>query len=406
MTGKLIVKVYADTIAQPVEGAIVEITGNGVNQKLRTNALGETEEISLPAPNIDYSLNPNSTEKPYSNYNIKVNKDTLASVSIENIEVFPNETSIQNVYMSSFNNSEEDIIILPEHNLYGKDDPKIPESEIKNVGEENRVLPTVLVPEYIIVHDGIPTNTNASNYTVPFVDYIKNVASGEIYSTWPIETINANIIAIISFTLNRIYTEWYRSKGYNFTITSSTAYDQKYTHGRTIFKTISDAVDQIFNKYIKLPNVIQPLLAQYYAGNNVPARDGWLNQWGSKSLGDSGYTAEQILKYYFGSNISILSANHIEGLPNSYPGYTLKLGNCGEEVQKMQNEINTIRGNYPSIPVIPNPDGNYNELTKNSVLKFQNVFSLPVTGEVDYATWYKISYLFTAVKKMISGIYS
>lgn len=404
MNGTLIVKVYADTIAQPVEGAIVEITGNNINERVRTNVLGETDEISLPTPDISISLDPNSTEKPYYNYNIRVTKETLSPVFIENVEIFPQETSIQNVYLSSLEGGKEEVIVLPEHGLYADEDPKIPEAGLKDLEELTRVLPNVLIPEYIIVHDGIPTNTNAANYTVQFAEYIKNVASSEIYSTWPLETIKANVIAIISFTLNRVFTEWYRSRGYNYTITSSPAYDQKYTHGRTIFKSISDVVDQIFNYYIKLPNVTQPLLSQYYAGNST-TRQGWLSQWGSKSLGDSGYSAEEILKHYYSSNISIQTAEDIQGLPMSYPGYTLTIGSCGEEVQKIQNELNVIRGNYPLIPAIPNADGNYKEATRNSVSVFQSVFSLPVTGQVDYATWYKISYIYTAVKRMIDGVY-
>ena len=403
MNGSLIVKVYADTIAQPVEGAIVEITGNGISEILRTNVLGETEEISLPTPSIEISLDPNSTEKPYSSYNIRVTKDTLTPVVIENVEVFPQETSIQNVFMSSYIEGKEDVIILPEHGLYGEEDPKIPEAGIKDL--DVRVLPVVLIPDYVIVQEGIPTNTNAAKYTVPFTDYIKNVASSEIYSSWPTETIKANVIAIISFTLNRVFTEWYRSRGYTYTITSTPAYDQKYTHGRTIFKSISDEVDQIFNNYIKLANVTQPLLAQYYAGNST-IREGWLSQWGSKSLGDNGYSAEQILRHYYGSNINIETATNIDGLPTSYPGYTMDIGACGEEVQKIQNELNVIRGNYPLIPTIPNPDGIYDENTQEAVSVFQSVFGLPVNGRVDYTTWYKISYIYTAVRKMIAGVYS
>ena len=171
MNGSLIVKVYADTIAQPVEGAIVEITGNGISEVLRTNVLGETEELSLPTPSIEISLDPNSTEKPYSNYNIRVTKDTLTPVVIENVEVFPQETSIQNVFMSSYIEGKEEIIILPEHGLYGEEDPKIPEAGIKDL--DVRVLPVVLIPDYVIVQNGIPTNTNAAKYTVPFTDYIK-----------------------------------------------------------------------------------------------------------------------------------------------------------------------------------------------------------------------------------------
>ena len=403
-TGILIINVYADNEALPIEGAIIEITGSETKLTETTDVSGKTREISLNAPSKEYSLNPQSDVKPYSEYSIRVSKPGLETSIIEGIQIFDSETAIQNVYLTTIEgNSSVNYSEISPHALWGNYPPKIDEAE-KQEELGIRVLPNVLIPEYIIVHDGIPTNSSAKNYIVSFPDYIKNVASSEIYSTWPKETIKANIIAIVSFTLNRIFTEWYTSRGYAFTITSSTAYDQKYSHGRTIFKSIAEAVDEIFNQYVKKSGVVQPLLAQYNDGIKVDNK-GWLSQWGSKNLGDQGLNALDILKYYYTNNVNIHFADNIQGLPLSFPGYNLSEGSCGEPVQKIQNELNVINGSYPGIPKIIPADGLFDESTKNSVRRFQEVFALPVTGIVNFATWYKISYIYIAVSKMLQGIY-
>jgi len=410
--GYLIINVYADNIAQPVNEAEIEIRGNSTNIKIKTDNFGKSEKIALDAPNKEYSLTPQTQVKPYSEYSIEVKKPGLKTVIIEGIEVFDGETSIQNVYLTNQTNGKAkaekpEYYELPAHGLWGEYSPKIVEEPLKNEEEnlEERVLPFVVIPEYVIVHDGIPTNTSAPSHIVSFPEYIKNVASHEIYSTWPKETIKANVIAIISFTLNRIFTEWYRSNGYAFTITSSTAYDQKYNHNGTIFGSISDVVDEIFNQYIKLPNVRQPFFAQYNDGIKTNNR-GWLSQWGSKTLGDQGYDALRILRHYYSNDMYIETAEEIEGLPLSFPGFKLTIDSCGESVQKLQNEINVINGNYPGIAKILPADGKYGTNTQSSVRKFQEVFNLPINGTVDFATWYKISYIYVAVSKMLRGIYA
>ena len=405
--GYLIINVYADNIAQPVKNALVTIKGKNYLQNFKTDENGKTITIELDAPDEKYSQTEQESTKPYSEYEVTAIKKGLQTTIIKGVEIFPNETSIQKIYMSS-NYTDDEITStteLPEHNLWGNYPPKIPESPIKFEEQDNniRVLPSVLIPEYVIIHNGIPTNTNVSNYNVDFTDYIKNVASSEIYSTWPIETIKANVHAIVSFTLNRIFTEWYRTKGHNFTITATPQYDQSYTHNRTIFKSIADIVDQTFDYYIKLPNVTQPFLAQYNDGikTNNP---GWLSQWGSKDLGDKGYSALSILKHYYTNNLTLEQAEETEGLPTSFPGYNLKLGSCGEPVQKIQNMLNTINGNYPGIPKILPADGQFKENTESSVKTFQKVFDLTSDGIVNFATWYKIVYVYVAVSKMLQGI--
>ena len=403
--GKLIVNVYAGTVALPVMYAIVEVEGTDI--KVETDKDGATPVIELDAPNLEYSEQPQEDVRPYSTYDIKVSKLGMVPQVIKGVEIYPDITSVQNVFLNSVDDVDEDeeIVDIEPPTLWGDYAPTIEdEEEEKTPSITPFVLPRVIVPEYIIVHDGTPSNTNAANYYVNFSDYIKNVASSEIYPTWPEESLRANILAIISFTLNRLYTEWYRSKGYDFTITSTTSYDQKYTPGRTIFDSISVVVDDIFNQYIKAGTINAPYLAHYNDGIKVN-NSGWLSQWGSKDLADKGYNAEQILKYYYGSNLTFPKAEIAGEYPTSFPGYNLKLGSCGEEVQKLQNEINKIRGNYPGLYVISNPDGKYDEETVNAVKRFQSVFKLPVTGIIDFATWYKISYLYTAVTGLANSVY-
>ena len=268
-----------------------------------------------------------------------------------------------------------DRIVIGPHTLYGDYPPKIAESEIKPVSETGEiVLSRVVIPEKVIVHDGAPTDASAQNYWVRYRDYIKNVASSEIYATWTDAAVRANILAIMSFTLNRVYTEWYRNKGYDFTITSSTAFDQKWIYGRNIYQNISNVVDEMFGNYLSRPNVKQPILTQYCDGRRVSCPE-WLSQWGSQSLGEQGYSAIEILRYYYGDSIYINTAMEISGVPASWPGYDLTEGSAGA-------------------------DGIFGPATRAAVEDFQAVFGLPVTGIVDYRTWYKISEIYVGVSRI------
>ena len=260
------------------------------------------------------------------------------------------------------------------------------------------VLSRVVIPEYVVVHDGPPSDTRAKDYYVRYRDYIKNVASSEIYSTWPEATIRANILAIQSFTLNRVYTEWYRNKGKDFTITSSTAYDHKFVPGRNIFESISAIVDEIFSEYLSRPNVEQPILTQYCDGKNVSCPN-WLSQWGSKALGDQGYTAIEILRNYYGDSIYINSTDEISGIPSSYPGSPLRVGDSGEKVRQMQRQLNVISNAYPLIPKIAE-DGVFGPATEEAVKTFQRIFGLTQDGIVGFRTWYKISEIYVGVSRI------
>jgi len=238
---------------------------------------------------------------------------------------------------------------------------------------------------------------------VSFIHYIKNVASSEIFSTWPRQSIIANVHAIVSFTLNRVYTEWYRGRGFNYTITSSPAHDQMFVHNRTIFQSISDVVDEYFRYFIRIDGTTHPFFAQYSDGRQS-VHPGRLSQWGSVTLANRGYSAIQILRHYYRPRIHLHVAPEVIGLPNSFPGYSLRVGSCGAYVQKVQNQLNRIRGNFPGIPVISPADGQYGESTRRAVETFQRVFDMPVNGVIDIATWFRISHIFVAVTGKSAGV--
>lgn len=397
-TGLLRINTFLTNIARPAAGATVTVTDpydNAVIEEAVTNAWGEIPPIPLSAPPIEYSME-YDMPRPFNQYNVRVALAEYEEAVINNVQIFPETTAIQEVKLTpSFSD-----INIPYPVLYGDYPPKIPESEIKKLPFPSNqvVLPQPVVPSIIVVHDGRPEDTSAANYTVAFKDYIKNVASSEIYATWPVESIKANVHVILSFTLNRVYTEWYRNKGFDFTITNSTAFDQAFTFGRNIFQEISDVVDEIFATYIARPDIRQPLFTQYSDGRRV-VREGWLSQWGSKDLGDQGLNALQILRNYYGSNVFIKEAEKVEGIPISFPGSTLVIGSTGDSVRTIQQQLNAISNNYPLIPKLIE-DGYYGETTAESVRVFQQVFNLPQTGTVNYPTWYKISDVYVAIQRL------
>lgn len=392
--GDLRVSVIERDTNQPIKNARVEISytadPESVIEVLTTDDNGQTEEISLPTPPLEYSMEP-SIEQPYAEYTATVTAEGFEAFSVSGIDVFSGEISLQDTPLELARAAQApDNIVIGVHTLFGDYPPKIAESEIKPVGEPGEiVLSRVVIPEIIVVHDGVPTDPTAKDYYVGYADYIKNVASSEIYSTWPRETIQANVHAIMSFTLNRVYTEWYRNQGYNFTITSSTAYDHKWMPGRNVFTSISEVVDEIFDTYLSRPNVKQPILTQYCDGKRVTCPR-WLSQWGSKYLGDQDYSAIEILRYYYGDDMYINTAEEIEGIPSSWPGANLDIGSSGQKVRQLQEQLNLIGEYYNAIPVLV-PDGIYGERTAEAVRVFQRIFDLPQTGIVDFPTWYKIS---------------
>lgn len=402
--GQLKIHVTTERGFFPIKDASIclSYTGNPTEiiEELSTDISGQTAAVELPAPPLEYSMEP-SEFQPYSEYTIQVNASGYRPINISGISVLPDKTSIQNVRMetATVENPLERNIVITANTLYGNFPPKIPEDEIKPMTESGEiVLSRVVIPEYVIVHDGPPSDSSANDYYVRYRDYIKNVASSEIYATWPDAALRANILAIMSFTLNRVYTEWYRNKGYDFTITSSTAFDHKFVYGRNIFSNISNIVDEMFNSYLSRPNVRQPILTQYCDGQRVSCPN-WMTQWGSKYLADQGYSTIEILRYYYGSSMYINTADEISGVPASWPGSNLEVGSTGDKVRMLQEQLNRIARNYPALPTIA-VDGIYGSATKAAVEKFQSIFGLPVTGIVDFRTWYRISEIYVAVSRI------
>lgn len=408
-TGNLNVIVTGTNSYSPLSSATIEIANTGepnrILESITTDQNGQTGYIELSAPPREYSMEPTDNQ-PYSEYNVKISAPGYQEGLVSGVQIFSGENGLQSIVLQPSEQTPDYVynpIVIGGHTLWEYYPPKIAEPEIKPLAESGEiVLSRVVVPETIVVHDGVPGDSTATDYYVPYIDYIKNVACCEIYSTWSESTIEANILAIMSFTLNRVYTEWYRNKGYNFTITSSTAYDHKWIYGKTIYENISQIADRLYNRYLARPNVKQPILTQYCDGKRVSCPN-WMTQWGSKALGDDGFSAIDIIHYYYGSDMYVNEAEIVSGIPSSYPGYDLTIGSSGEPVITIQEQLNRIAQNYPAIPTVT-VDGIYGSATAESVRAFQSIFNLPVSGIVDFPTWYKISQIYVGVSKIGENI--
>jgi len=403
-SGSLQVNVYVADAGDPVQNAAVSVTQRGVTEpalQLVTDSSGQTPVVDLAAPPLSYSLSPDNP-RPYSEYDVYCNVEGYQPVKIEGVQILPDTQALQNITLrpSVVNRVQPRDIYIDPHTLYGIFPPKIPEDEVKPLpeGQGLVVLPNPVIPEYMVVHLGVPGDSGAQNVWIPFKDYIKNVASCEIYSTWPEQAIRANVLAILSFALNRVYTEWYRGRGYNFTITNSTAFDQAFTYGRNIYERISVVVDELFTTFVTRPGIRQPLFTQFCDGSRVQCPR-WLSQWGSKTLSEEGYDALSILRYYYGSNVFLLQATRVSGVPASFPGSNLSVGDTGPAVRTIQEQLNAISDNYPLIPKT-RVDGAFGEQTANAVRTFQSIFGLPPNGIVDFPTWYQISNIYVAVERL------
>ena len=389
----------------PVPGVRVRVSDpqdGAVLAEAVTDASGQTPFIELPAPPMEWSVvEGESDQRPYAVYNVTVSAAGWQTLHISGAEVLPASRSIQRSELVRASSGGFNVrnLLLPPHALWGEPSAREPEDEVKPLPNQSGlvVLPEPVIPEFVVVHAGRPDDASAPNYWVRFKDYIKNVACSEIYSTWRTEAIKANVLAILSFTLNRVYTEWYRGKGYDFTITSSTAFDQSYSHGRTIFEEISAVVDDLFTTYITREGIAQPLFTQYCDGRRTQC--GGLSQWGSQALAEQGWNVMDILRKYYGSEIYLAGAEKVEGVPMSYGGEVLSAGSEGEAVRTVQRQLNRISRNFPAIPKIPE-DGVYGPATEAAVMEFQKIFHLPQTGSVDFAAWYEISNVFVAVTEM------
>lgn len=361
-----------------------------------TNEDGKTVNIPLYAPDIILSLEEENDIRPYETYNVELRLKGYEIEEIQNVQIFADETSYLPMHPAPSRRQVfpgRTVSVITDHHLltnYGGN------NQGQTPANNGRIRGEVIIPTYITVHLGRP-DSNAENITVPFLYYLKNVASSEIYPTWPVEALKANIWAQTSLALNRIYTEWYPSQGYDFDITNSTAFDQAFVKDRNIFDMISEIVNETFNEYIQKSNYQEPYYAEYCDGK-IASCPG-MKQWGTLSLANQGYSALEILRYYYGNDIRIRESNNIQDAQASYPGI-LRIGSSGQEVFEMQEFLNAIAVNYPIIPVIFPVNGVFEENTEAAVRAFQRQFNLNVDGVVGKATWYKISYIYAAVRKL------
>lgn len=411
-TGKIVFVLRTATNALPINRGSITVTdevGNTVFYEfLNVANSGISREADLEAPPRALSLDSGDETRPYAIYNVNIRAEGNYRMEIDGIQIFEGSTTNLPIDLvplpegiSSPDDAEIIIIKIPEHILRTDAPAPTPPPVSNNTFSSEDALPAVIIgegvyiPETITVHLGAPDEA-ASNVTVPFIDYIKNVASSEIYPTWPRESLEANIIAQISLTLNRIYTEWYRSRGYDFDITNSTAYDQAFVYGRNLFEETSVIVDEIFNRYLTRPNNIEPLFASYCNGTTTTCAG--MSQWGTVALAEDGKTSEEILGFYYG-NVLVTETNDIRTPEESYPGEPLSFGSESEDVRILQEQLNRIAINFPQLPLIE-VNGIYGESTVNTVREFQRLFILPVTGVTDKSTWYRISQIYASVKRL------
>ena len=408
--GTMIFQIYTAREARPIANARVTVTdpSDGSVRTFTTNSSGRTPQLCVTAPDPSLSLNPENTEMPFKRYNATIEAPSFIPVTINGIEAFAGREVLQEFELEPMPKTAKDpeTINLPPNQLYQKpqdqlDEPNDPLARPPvNTGAaaNYRTARTVYIPQYITVHLGSPHNASARNVTVSFPNYIKNVASSEIYPTWPDASLRANILAQISFALNRIYTEWYRSRGFDFDITNNTAYDQFYVYGRNIFGNISQIVDDIFNEYVRKQGAINPYFTEYCNGTTVTCAG--MSQWGTVSLAEKGFTPLAILKYYYGNDVEITSTNDIRPIESSYPGTPLGIGTVSPDVRTIENRINRIRRNYPAIPIISNVDNTFTSETEAAVQAFQRIFNLTPDGIIGPGTWNKINYIYVAVTRL------
>ena len=384
--------------ALPLSGAQIWVMdGQEKNvYHLTTDESGETERIALETLDRSASLDPNYQGIPYISYHVLAFANGFNSVHISGIPILEGETAIQPIEFVPMRQLQriptvtEIQISPPAVSMTGDRYQNVPDTD-------PQVLRQVVIPNPITVHLGAP-GASASNVRVPFPDYVKNVASSEIYPTWPAASLRANIYAIITFALNRVYTEWYRSRGYSFDITNNTAYDQYFIYGRNIYQSVSLIVDQIFNEYVRRQGQNAPYFTSFCNGTTATCPG--LSQWGTVTLANQGLTPLQILRSYYPKDVEIAETNIITGVLSSYPGVTLKTGSTGLDVQTIQTYLTRIRRNYPAIPAITDETGVFGESTKAAVAKFQSIFNLASDGIVGKSTWNKLSYLYTSVTRL------
>ena len=396
--GILRIQAFAARQSSPVEGVTVTISGDGFTLQRITDSEGNAADVTIDAPACSYSLQEdNTTVRPYAVCSLTAAKAGYRTVRIEGVQIFAGQVTLAQPEMIPDTEEGRDVanppVVIPTHALFAGDGGSGPEPEEACVP---RVLSQVIIPKNITVHLGKPA-ASAQNVTVSFRNYIANVASSEVYPTWPEQALRANIHCQISLALNRIYTEWYPSKGYTFNITNSTSYDQYYVHGRTVFDVMVRLTDDIFNTYLRKSGTVNPYYSEYCDGKSVTCPG--LKQWGTVTLANQGRNALQILQYYYGSDIEIVRTSNIQSIPQSYPGSPLRQGDSGTAVFTLQRQLNRITKDYPFFGLLT-VDGVFGAKMTATVKAFQKQFNLTADGVVGRQTWYKISYIYVSVKDL------
>ncbi len=396
-TGTLRIQTFAARQSAPMEGVTVAVQGDGFTLHCITDATGSAADIPVEAPACALSLDEDNTTRPYAIVSLTAAKSGYRTVRIEGIQIFAGQITLAQPAMIPVTEEGKDIpnapIVIPPHPLFAGSGGSGAQP-VENCTP--RVLDKVIIPKNITVHLGKPA-ASARNVTVSFRDYIANVASSEVYPTWPEQALRANIHCQISLALNRIYTEWYPSKGYTFNITNSTSYDQYYVHGRTVFDVMVRITDDIFNTYLRKRGTVNPYYSEYCDGKSVTCPG--LKQWGTVTLANQGRTALQILRYYYGSDIEIVRTSNIQSIPQSYPGSPLRQGDSGTAVFTLQRQLNRITKDYPFLGKLT-VDGVFGSRMAATVRAFQKQFNLTADGVVGRQTWYKISYIYVSVKDL------
>ena len=399
-TGILRIQAFAARKSAPVEGVRIAITGDGFAAVRHTDAQGNAEDVTIQTPACRLSLEEqNTTQRPYAVCSLTASKPGYRTVRIQGVQIFPGQVTLEQPEMIPETEAGRDVpdvpVVIPEHPLFagqgGSGARPVVECPAAPL-----VLDRVVIPKTITVHLGKPS-ASARNVTVSFRDYIANVASSEVYPTWPEQALRANIHCQISLALNRIYTEWYPSKGYSFNITNSTSYDQYYVHGRTVFDVMVRLTNDIFNTYIRKKGTVNPYYAEYCDGKSVSCAG--LKQWGTVTLANQGKNALQILRYYYGNDVEIVRSDNIRSIPQSYPGSPLRQGSSGPAVFTLQRQLNRIAKDYPFLGKL-NVDGVFGAQMASTVRAFQKQFNLTADGVVGRQTWYKISYIYVSVKDL------
>lgn len=396
--GYLSIQARTANDAVPLDGVSVKVLDDEGNTlyTLTTDENGETQTVPLETIDKSFSRNPYYSGNPYNNYNVLAQAVGFNNLYISNIPIFDGETAMLPLTLIPMQELQRSPA-QAEINIGGPAVSMPVQREQEGTVSSPYVLRQVVIPNPITLHLGAPS-ASASNIQVSFPDYVKNVASSEIYPTWPEAALTANIYAIITFALNRVYTEWYRSRGYNFDITNSTAYDQYFVYGRPIYDSISRIVDRIFNEYVRRQGQNAPYFTSFCNGTTTTCNG--LSQWGTVTLADRGLTPIQILRSYYPDDIEIAETNIVTGVLSSYPGSPLRTGSTGLNVQTVQTYLNRIRRNYPAIPAITDETGTFGNSTKNAVAKFQSIFGLQSDGIVGKSTWYKLSNLYSSVTRL------